>query len=184
MNDEITRNEIRELSEAIADFKGFLISRELFSKEIIDILKEVSKMSAEINHWDFKFVATHNQIVTSLNRAEKEHIDTLESFLNLLKKRSDKVLEITPQIEKFNSSIEEMNLKSDHISSSLTKLSASSINTVQYLSTWEEKAHQKIKDVIKTSTLSLLKNIRWVLVLNGLFTLASLICVYLMYRGR
>ena len=165
------------------DFKSFDSSRELFSKEIIEILKEVSKISAEINHRDFQFVTTHNLIVTSLNHAEKGHLETLESFLSLLKKRSDKVLEITPQIERLNMSIEDMTLKTDHISSSLTKLNALSINTVQYLSTWEEKAHQKIKDVIKKSATSLFKKAGWVLILNGLFTFASLVFVYLMYRG-
>ncbi|MBU0991711.1 MAG: hypothetical protein KJ737_04370 [Proteobacteria bacterium] len=183
MSDEILKNDIRDLKGTIQEFRSFVASRELFAKEIITILKEVSTLSANMNHRDFEFVTTHNEIVNALSTAEKKHIDTLESFLSLLQKRSDKVLEITPQIEQFNKAIEEMALTTDHISSSLTKINASSINTVQYLSTWEEKAHQKIKDVIKKSVSSFFKRAGWVLILNGLFTLASLVFVYLMYRG-
>ena len=184
MKDKFLSEQMENLSDVIDNFRGFISGRELFSKEIIDILKEVSKVSSEMNIRNFQFVETHNNIVNSLTSAEKEHWETLQSFLEQLHKRSEKIMELNHHIDIFNDSIDKTDVHVAHVSDTLKTLNTQSLNTLQHLKIWEENTKKQVVTVAKESFRKFFSGAKWLLVLNFLFTLCSLGLVYFSVKGK
>lgn len=116
-----------------------------------------------------EFRDTHNQIIQSLNDAEKSHAETLAVFIGELEKRKETILGVNARVAQFNDLVKTMAVRLDSTNQRINDLSVLAGDMEFKLKNLQDNVALSLQDVGKTAFKDFFRKARLLLILNLVF---------------